>query len=60
MVNCRSSVSSFCTSIPPELTVTTRGCSDLAAGEGIQYCNAGGGGILTDLASSGTRPVVSR
>ena len=35
-------MSSFCTSIPPELTVTTRGCSDLAAGEGIQYCNAGG------------------
>ena len=59
MVNCRSSVSSFCTSIPPELTVTTRGCSDLAAGEGIQYCNAWGD-ILTDLASSGTRPVVSR
>ena len=52
-------MSSFCTSIPPELTVTTRGCSDLAAGEGIQYCNAGGD-ILTDLASSGTRPVVSR
>ena len=60
MVNCRSSVSSFCTSIPPELTVTTRGCSDLAAGEDIQYyCNAGGD-ILTDLSSSGTRPVVSR
>ena len=59
MVNCRSSVSSFCTSIPPELTVTTRGCSDLAAGEGIQYCNAGGI-FCPDLASSGTRPVVSR
>ena len=59
MVNCRSSVSSFCTSIPPELTVTTRGCSDLAAGEGIQYCNAGGI-FWPDLASSGTRPVVSR